>query len=218
MAPALAVIDECVLRFFDAADGVRAELATDADRDAIYRLRYRVVRARGWADPAAFPDGRERDADDDRAVHVVAWAGEQLAATTRIILPSPGKRLPTEATFDVTVEPCGRVANIDRVAVAPEFSDPRHGVLLATLGRAWQEVRALGYRHWVGVSTVGMIRLYRLAGMQMTVLGPPRRYWGEERIPVLFDPIASAPRLARRWLGQESVVYSPVTNSSYPPT
>ncbi|MGH2535430.1 MAG: N-acyl amino acid synthase FeeM domain-containing protein, partial [Thermomicrobiales bacterium] len=203
MATALALIDACVPRFFAAADSVRIDLATEADRDAVYRLRYRVVMARGWADAAAFPDGREYEADDDRAIHVVAWAGDHLAATARIILPSPGHRLPTEATFDLTVEPRERVVNIDRVAIAPEYSDLHHRLLLATLGRTWQVVRSRGFHHWVGVSTAAMIRLYRLAGLRMIVLGPPRHFWGEERYPILFDPVATAPLLAKRWLSRE---------------
>jgi hypothetical protein len=217
LTTALAVIDACVLRFYDALDRIRVDLATEADRDAVYRLRHQVVMARGWADAAAFPDGREWDADDDRAIHVVAWAGEQVAATTRVILPSPGQRLPTEAAFDLTVEPQGRVANIDRVAVAPEYSDLRHRLLMAILGRGWQVVRAHGFHHWAGVSTAATIRLYRLAGMHTVVLGPPRQFWGEDRYPILFDPIASAQPLARRWLDRESTVYRPVTNAPYPP-
>jgi N-acyl-L-homoserine lactone synthetase len=200
LAPALAVIDKCVLEFFAAAPAVRVGLASAAERESIYRLRYRVVVERGWANPDEFPEGMEFDADDERAYHVVAWVGSDLAATTRIILPSPDRPLPTERVFGVTAEPRGRVAHIDRVAVAPEYADVRHGVLMATLGRAWQEVRVHGYCHWMGVSTIPAIRLYRLAGLQMSVLGPPRFFWGEERYPIRLDPVASAPVLAKRWL------------------
>lgn len=202
LAAALTTIDECAERMIAAAGSVRVGLATEAEREAVYRLRFRVVIDRGWADPDSMPGGQERDPDDDRALHVVAWAGFDLAATARILLPAPGMRLPLEQTFDLVVEPRGEVAHIDRVAVAPEFSHRDHRTMMALLGRTWQEVCANGLHHWAGIATAPTIRLYRMAGLAMTVLGPARPFWGEERYPVAFDAIASAPALARRWLGR----------------
>jgi hypothetical protein len=40
-------------------------------------------------------------------------------------------------------------------------------------------------------------------GFQITVLGPPRVYWGRERHPILYSTAASAPALLARWLPGE---------------
>ncbi len=36
-----------------------------------------------WTAPEVFSDGLERDADDDKAVQIVAWDGKVLVGTAR---------------------------------------------------------------------------------------------------------------------------------------
>jgi N-acyl amino acid synthase of PEP-CTERM/exosortase system len=88
------------------------------EREATFRLRYEVSIERGYARPEELPDGLERDEYDDHAVHVVGWHGDRLATTARLVFPEPRSRLPTEAAFDVEIEPRGRVADMGRVIVA----------------------------------------------------------------------------------------------------
>lgn len=176
-----------------------AVAATDADRRATFRLRYEAVLRRGWADPAAFPDGLERDEYDDVAVHLGGWEGDKLVATGRIVFPSPGLRLPTEAAFDLVIEPVGTAANVDRMTIAASHSDVEHRLLLGLLGATWREVRLRGFHIWVGIHSPAMFRLYRRLGLTMEILGPPRLHWGEERYPVRFDGRTGAAEFIRRW-------------------
>jgi len=114
------VLDGIAERFIARAAPVRFTRATtDTAWEAIYRLRYEAVVRHGWASPEAFPDGLERDAYDDVAVHVAGWDGERLAATARIVFPTPGLRLPTEEEFALAIESTGQAANVDRLTVAP---------------------------------------------------------------------------------------------------
>lgn len=171
---------------------------TDSDREAVFRLRYRVVVDRGWAPASDFPDGLEHDEYDDIALHVCGWSGRELAATGRLVFPEPGRLLPTEEAFRIVVEPQGHVANLDRVAVAAQFSDRRHRVASGLLGAIWQQVRAHGFWRLAGIETRTIVRLYWLIGLEMTEIGPSREYWGEQRAPVLFDPMTAADSLLER--------------------
>jgi hypothetical protein len=42
-----------------------------------------------------------------------------------------------------------------------------------------------------------MVERLRALGLPFEVLGPPRRYWGEERLPVRLDPANGDPRWFR---------------------
>ncbi len=170
---------------------------TEQERHDTFRLRYRAVVDRGWARPDDLPDGFERDADDERAVLVGAWQGTNLVATARMIFPVPAHRLPVESTFDITVEPVGRVVNVDRITVDRPFSDTGSRLLLGLLACCWLEMRKRGFHIWAGTDSPGAIRLYRRLGFATTVLGPPRTYWGEERFPVRFDPTSGIPNRGR---------------------
>ncbi len=176
---------------------------TDEERDALFRLRFEAVLRRGWANPAAFPDGCERDAYDDVAVHLGGWEGDQLVATGRIVFPAPGLRLPTEAAFDLTIEPAGEAANVDRMVVATSQSDAEHRILLGLLGAIWREIRPRELSVWIGINSAAMIRLYRRLGLTIEILGPPRLHWGEERYPVRFDGRTAAAAFIQRWIGRQ---------------
>ena len=181
-------------RLIDRSAPVRWGIAdSPAAREAVWRLRAEAVLERGWATPDELPDGMERDDEDDRAVYIVGWDGEKLAATGRLIFPIPGVPLPTEKHFDVAAEPRGLVVNLDRMVVARSHSARDHRLLKALLGQCWLETRAQGFHLLLGVLTPAMIRLYQRIGWQVTVLGPPRLFWGEERLPVRFDPFTGLP-------------------------
>ncbi len=195
----LDALDALAAKLLIAVAPVHFAVATsDAEREAIFRLRYDAVVRRGWADPAAFPEGLERDAYDDVAVLLGGWEGERLVATGRIVFPAPGLRLPTEAAFDMTIQPAGAVANVDRMVVAADRSSAEHRILLGLLGALWLEVRQRGIHVWIGINSQAMIRLYRRLGFTLEVLGPPRLHWGEERYPVRFDGRSGAATFLRR--------------------
>jgi N-acyl-L-homoserine lactone synthetase len=162
-----------------------------AEREAIYRLRYQVVVERGWAAPDDLLDGRELDDYDEGAEYVAGWDGPTLVAAARLVFPIAGRRLPTEAAFDLRIEPFGAVVNVDRLIVARSSSDGGHRMLRALVARCWLEIRRRGFHVWAGIDSSSMLRLYRRLGFAVTVLGPPRPYWGQDRYPVCFDPLSA---------------------------
>src|SRR5262245_23288105 len=106
----LADFDEVATKAIANAAPIGYRLATsDAEREATFRLRCQAVIDRGWAPASDFPDSIERDEFDDIAIHVGGWAGDELAATGRIVLPANGWLLPTEKAFGLIVEPRGQV-------------------------------------------------------------------------------------------------------------
>ena len=196
-----AVADWAIAR----AHSVRFALAETTDeRRAIYRLRYQTVIERGWAQPADYPDGIERDDDDDAALHIMGLEGDLLVACARLILPSGVKLLPTERIFGVRVEPCGKVVDLGRQIVARSHSSMQHILFGALLGRCWLEAQARGYYHVCGDFTPSMIRLYHLLGLSVSTLGPARQYFGEERIPIAQDVVSAVTTLAARYLKEVS--------------
>ncbi|MBC7869708.1 MAG: GNAT family N-acetyltransferase [Chitinophagaceae bacterium] len=161
---------------------------TPAELEQVYRLRYQVVIEKGWAQPGDFPDGQEIDEYDDEALQVVAWDGNILAATTRLVFPSPLRPLPTEASFAVTFHPVGRVVDIGRMTVAPAYRDSRqHKLLRGMIAQAWLEVSQRGYDEICGTLTANIIRLYESVGFEVSPIAPAQPYWGVDRFPCQFD-------------------------------
>jgi GNAT superfamily N-acetyltransferase len=178
--------------------GYRFTVATDeAERDVAYRLRYLAVVEQGWAPASAFPDGRDRDAHDDGAVHIVGWDGDTAVATGRLVLPP--RPLPTEEVCGITIEPRGRVADVGRMTVASGHQGTGHAAFLALLARLYLEVRARGYEVACGLMSARARSLMRLLGVQIEVLGDERPYCGAARAPVRFTVVGSSTSLTTRW-------------------
>jgi len=167
-----------------------------ADLAAAYRLRGEVVVSQGWAPAGAFPDGLEHDSEDAAAVQVVGWDGDnRVVATGRLVWPAPGRRLPTEAAFDLVVPGRERVADVGRVCVAADHRDCGHRVLWGLLGQTWIEMRRRGYQDTCCALTAPVARLYVRLGFRVTPLAPARSYWGVARFPALVAPTAALARL-----------------------
>src|SRR5207237_9065840 len=114
---ALRRADMVARRILELAAPLRVDVARrEADREAIYRLRFEVACEMGWIAAEEAPDGLEKDAYDHDAAHVGAWDGGLLVATQRIVFPAPGRRLPLERAFGLEVEPRGQVVQADRTA------------------------------------------------------------------------------------------------------
>jgi N-acyl amino acid synthase FeeM len=188
-APGVEALDDLAGQLLLRA-GARLGVAhTEAELEAVFRLRYDHVVRHGWARAEELPDGLERDADDDRALQLTAWRGPALVGTMRLVLPVPGRRLPTEAAFDLDVEPLGEVVDVGRLLIgAPYRGDPAHRLWGGLFALAWQETRARGYSVLAGVTSEREITTYRSLGLAFEVLGPARHYWGAERHPVRLDP------------------------------
>jgi N-acyl-L-homoserine lactone synthetase len=160
-----------------------------AERDAAFRLRARAVVECGWRAASAFPDGREHDADDADAIHLLAYdrAGGSLVGTIRLVPPAPGRRLPTERHFRLSVPVPSDVIDGGRLVVTPERRGARaHGVLMALFCGCWREGRARGFSRFLAVAPPGLAELYRQLGLTVTELGPAQDHWGEQRVPLLL--------------------------------
>lgn len=194
----VAALDRLAERLLDAAPLRVALAATDEQRAAVFALRYRQVAEHGWADGSRLP-GAEREPGDDDALHVVAWDGDRLAGTVRLVLPAPGRRLPVETAFDLDVEPRGAVVEAGRLVVAPEYrGDPAHRVWGSLFARAWLAMRPHGHTVLAGAASPRMVERLRALGLPFEVLGPARVHWGEARHPVRLDPAGGRPR----WYGR----------------
>jgi N-acyl-L-homoserine lactone synthetase len=180
--------DRLAGRLVDAVAPIRLGVAASpADRDAVYRLRYQVVVERGWAAPSEYPDGLERDHYDDVAVHLVAWQGDALVATGRVVFPTASRLLPTEEVFELSVEPPGRVADFGRMVVAREARRGGYALYLALLAGEWRVARERECTSACGILTPSMIRLAERVGVKVRILGAARWHWGAERLPVQVD-------------------------------
>ena len=197
---ALALADGLASRIVGGAAPIQFRVAqSNSERQAVYRLRYQVVIERGWAQPEDLPDGLERDDYDAGAIHIVGWDGDVLAATSRLVLPGSQSLLPTEQAFDIKVEPRGRVADMGRQIVSRDYSSVRHLAFAALLAKTWLEMRPPGFTLWCGFFSPTMPRLYRMVGFDVKQIGPSRKFWGEERFPILVDVAGSVATLLARW-------------------
>jgi predicted GNAT family N-acyltransferase len=179
----------------------RLELArSEAEREATFRLRCRTVIEMGWGTPEEFPDGVEKTKEDERASHVLAWDGDELVGTARLVPPRKGRRQPLEEEFGIRVGP--REVEVGRTVVVPRLRGATgHTLVVALFARCWQEMRALGFTDLVSAVPPRLIELYRSLGFTVIELGVSREHWGEERVPVRFDVIGSVPALRRNLLG-----------------
>ena len=158
----------------------------DAELEAVFRLRYATVIEKGWGQPADFPDSLECDVYDERAIQIVGRNREgAIIATGRVVLPTPGARLPTEDFFDLIIEPYQQVVDVGRGIVTT--GNRSHQIFLGLMSQSWIEVRQRGYCEICATMTKSMLRLYRRMDIPLTVLGNSRPYWNEQRFPCKFD-------------------------------
>jgi hypothetical protein len=179
-----------VLRSIDAVAAALVERAAPAtirlaagpgDLEIAQRLRGTAVLDRGWAEPEALIDGRDADADDARAIHLLAFRDGRAVGTCRLLRPASGSDTwPADAAF------LGRIVVID-----PGGGRDR-AVAAGLIGRAWLEARAAGCVRLAGSTTAGMLRLLSRMGFAVRVTGPAIRHAGEARFPMLFEPDAAA--------------------------
>ncbi len=193
---AVVTIDALAAAWITQAAPVRFGVAVSAaDLEAVYRLRYEVVVAQGWAAVHSFPNGLERDSDDAAAVQVAGWHGNRVVATGRLVQPAAGRRLPTEAAFDFALSGRERLIDVGRVCVAPACRSVAHRVFRGVLGQIWREMRRRDCEEAATVVTATVARTYERWGLRVTALAPPRTYWGESRFPARIAPAAAMGRL-----------------------
>lgn len=106
---------------------------TDALRDEVYRLRYRVLAVEHpYLDPDDYPDGCERDEHDAHSAHalLVHRPSGAVAGTVRVILPHDGdeaRRLPIldhcadPRLHDPAWFPASRAVEVSRFSISKQF-------------------------------------------------------------------------------------------------
>jgi N-acyl amino acid synthase of PEP-CTERM/exosortase system len=118
---------------------IRAD--TDEQKDKAYALRYDVFcRENGFIDPARYPDERERDEFDDRAVHHLLIHKEtgKVAGTVRVLLPDERRPLTSFELQKLCDHPLLQIENralglaeISRLCMARDYRRrPRDGHIL----------------------------------------------------------------------------------------
>ncbi len=191
--------DEALLalgRWFIGRAGLSIRVASRPDElHQALRLRRHQVERAGWEPGDRSTTAEERDDADAAAVHLTAWDGDVLAGTARIILPTPASLLPTEEAFGLRIEPVGAVVECGRWVVAPAYRDRAHRVSMGLSGLACLQVVSRGYAVWAGMTTSGVVELWRGIGFAMETLSPPRTVLGVERLAVRCDLRASLPGL-----------------------
>jgi N-acyl-L-homoserine lactone synthetase len=192
----LARIDAVAAALVERARPITYRLATNpADVEVAQRLRGRAVVEQGWAHEHELIDGRETDADDSRATHILATLDGNPIGTCRMIYPEDGRLLPMEQASDrvrvpqVAVE-VGRIVVINSTAATPR------SVTAGLIASAWLELRAHGYKRICGIVSAPMLRLFRRLGFLVHVVGPPVETFGEVRFPILFEPDPEAAEAA----------------------
>jgi hypothetical protein len=181
----IAALDRLADELTDAAELRLGVADSPAELIAAHRLRYRDASSHGLATAADDADGLERDAYDTRALQICAWEGDVVVATLRLVLPMPGKLLPTEEAFGLSVEPAGEVVDVGRPSIAPELGGERaRRVANALLAQAWFEARARGYLVLAGVASSRLVGRYRALGLDVEILGRD----GDDRHAVRVDP------------------------------
>lgn len=118
---------------------VRAD--TDELKDKAYALRYDVFcRENGFIDPARYPDERERDEFDERAVHhlLIHKESGKVAGTVRVLLPDERRPLTSFELQKLCDHPLLQIENralgiaeISRLCMARDYRRrPRDGHVL----------------------------------------------------------------------------------------
>ncbi len=186
----VAAADALAAALIRRAEPVRFTVAgTPAEVDDVLRLRGLISIEEGWRSPEELPDGRERDAyDDTQAIHVVGVHGGELAASARIVLPVAGRPLPTELAFEIEGGSFDDAVDVGRAIVARPYRERTHRVFGGLAGAVWRTVAAHGYRSALMAGTERTLGLVELLGLEVTIVGPPRRYWGALRYPARFAP------------------------------
>lgn len=73
--------------------------------------------------------------------------------------------------------------------------------MMGLAARGWMAMEARGATVAIGVTPERLVVFYKTLGYPLTVLGPPRLYWGEQRVPVLCEGARAVAAIGRLWGG-----------------
>ena len=176
-------------QFIDLNPTIRfAPVQSPEDKEKVFKARYDEMIRRGWATQSDLPQGFERDVYDDEALHIAAWFEGRMLMIGRLVFPSTERPLPTEAAYDLKIEPYQQVVDAGRgIRLEASDKDIRHTLFFGLMSYAWQQVRARGYRQVCFTTAPPILKLYETMGIHVQVLGEPRLYAGQLRYPCKYD-------------------------------
>ncbi|HUU35116.1 MAG TPA: GNAT family N-acyltransferase [Vicinamibacterales bacterium] len=179
------------LRFDEASDERECREA--------FRLRCRAVVEGGMDTADRFPDGLERDAHDADAVQLIGWDGDQAVATCRLVFARSGRPFPLETAFALALPSRERTVEWGRVTIDSSRRGEGHRLVMGLAARGWLAMEARGATVAIGVTPERLVAFLSTLGFPLTALGPPRVYWGEERVPIQCEGVHAAAALSRLW-------------------
>jgi N-acyl-L-homoserine lactone synthetase len=160
---------------------------TDADRRAVYRLRYAAIVESRWKGPEVFPEGTECDADDERAIHLVARRSGEIIGTMRLIVaPSRVEELLLEHGLDGLYSARDTMF-AGRLTVARPHRRRSREVTVGLYAELVEVASERSIRRVITFLAENAVRFYRSHGFPLKLVGPPREDTGVERRPAVFD-------------------------------
>lgn len=187
-------------RYFEAVPAL-----TEGDIQKAQRIRYQVYCVENaFENPAAHPDGLEKDAFDSHSVHSILLhrASGETMGTTRLIMPVPGALEKSFAIQEVCDHPMlnrlplRRMAEVSRFSISKQFrrrkvdtlyegfdttGGQRSAAPLMSLGLIQSLVRMSGEHgitHWCATMEPTLLRLLAPMGIYFEPLGPLVSYHG----------------------------------------
>jgi len=163
-----------------------------ADREQMFRLRYRMFRERlGW--DVSVEDGQEHDHFDElQPLYVLAKEGREVRGCWRI-LPTTGPNMLRD-TFPELLggrgAPCGeRIWELSRFAVDTSGAGGfgLSSVPIVMMRDAVMHARSEHVEEFVTVTTVAIERLLRQIGLAPRRLGPVLNIGVERTVALTFD-------------------------------
>jgi N-acyl-L-homoserine lactone synthetase len=176
--------------------------AGDEQRREVFALRGRTVVDAGWVAEADLPDGLERDQLDDRATQLVALSAGRVVGALRVAWDRGDVEAELRAHgLDLAVD--GTMV-LGRLVVDRPWRRRSRAVTVGLYAELVRLALELGMERGVSFVTESAIRWYRVSGIPLKVVGPPREVTGMPRSPavvdvdVLRDFLASATDAERR--------------------
>jgi hypothetical protein len=165
--------------------GLAVARADPHQRRAAYALRAEAAVEAGWLEPDELPDGLERDAADERAVQIVALAGGRVVGTLRVA-SDPADVAAELLAHDVDLPVDGTVL-AGRLVVARDWRARSREVTVGLYAEMVRVALEAGAVRGLSFVTESAVRWYRLAGIPLKLVGPPRPVTGVMRSPAVFD-------------------------------
>lgn len=163
----------------------KAETATEYQE--LHALRYRVYcLEKKWLDPKDYPNGKEKDKHDNRAIHFVALnPNGDVVGTVRLVLNSNPNSLPVKnhpSIGDLYIAKSG--TEISRLAVDEHF---RNGdVTLGLYRLIYHYSKQEHLDTFFIVVDLSFLKLLHLLGFNFMPIGKPALYFGDVTVPAMW--------------------------------